>query len=404
MPQTYYKTPQGAYLTIKNGKVTSPAGSALSKLQAGTLPFETASYSDIWKIAQTAPTPEVEPEIIPEEEEEGFTEGDIRTNPSTGQREMLDPGGEWIPVTPEEETWQVGEGARRLGEEEVTPTIPIPRDIQTQVSETQSQVADLQAQQAALTQYGLTDTDQLTKDASGNYVPIGEEGEEGNGDTYDTGNEDFNAFLKVAQDLLQRTLDSGQIVNPNVELSDELIQQFQDQVEIELSPYYKSQFQSVRDDLSTDLSYLSTQYKQAMEASQATFKQTLAAQRESEAERGTIFSGGRRTREQGLAEATQRSIEGLTTGLGYQAQKVGTQAERTVGSLNLGGITSPVYQPQGVSLLGEGQYTPLAGRQLWTPSTGITGTLEREQITAKQLRQAELEEAERKKRSLTFYS
>jgi len=141
-----------------------------------------------------------------------------------------------------------------------------------------------------------------------------------------------------------------------------------------------------------------------MEASQATFKQTLAAQRESEAERGTIFSGGRRTREQGLAEATQRSIEGLTTGLGYQAQKVGTQAERTVGSLNLGGITSPVYQPQGVSLLGEGQYTPLAGRQLWTPSTGITGTLEREQITAKQLRQAELEEAERKKRSLTFYS
>lgn len=40
------------------------------------------------------------------------------------------------------------------------------------VQSVQSQLSDLQAQQAALTQYGLTDTNQLTKDASGNYVPI----------------------------------------------------------------------------------------------------------------------------------------------------------------------------------------------------------------------------------------
>jgi hypothetical protein len=36
----------------------------------------------------------------------------------------------------------------------------------------QTQLADLQAQQAALTKYGLTDTNQLSKDASGAYVPI----------------------------------------------------------------------------------------------------------------------------------------------------------------------------------------------------------------------------------------
>ena len=44
--------------------------------------------------------------------------------------------------------------------------------IQQQITQTQSQIADLQAQQAALTKYGLTDTNQLTKDAAGNYVPI----------------------------------------------------------------------------------------------------------------------------------------------------------------------------------------------------------------------------------------
>ena len=289
----------------------------------------------------------------------------------------------------------------------ITPPAPVtppitPQSVQEQIGTTQSQIADLQAQQAALTKYGLTDTEQLTKDASGNYVPI-DTGDGGDGDEYDTGNEDFNAFLKFAQDLLQQMKDSGKIVNPAIEITPELIKQFEEQAIAEYSPYYKGQFSAIKGDLETDLSYLSEQYKRAVESKETTFKQNLETQREAEASRGMIFSGGRMTREQSLAQAEERSIAGLGTSLGYQAQKAGTKAERTIGSLNLGGITYPSYKPYSVSTKGMGGFAPLGERQLFAPTTGITGSLEREQLTAQQLRQAELEEAERKKRALTFY-
>ena len=53
IPPTYYKTPQGAYLAIKDGKVVSPTGSELTKLKAGTLLSESKSYGDVWKLTQS---------------------------------------------------------------------------------------------------------------------------------------------------------------------------------------------------------------------------------------------------------------------------------------------------------------------------------------------------------------
>ena len=49
------------------------------------------------------------------------------------------------------------------------PTAPTPPP--EQMATIQTQLADFQAQQTALTKYGLTDTKDLIKDASGNYVP-----------------------------------------------------------------------------------------------------------------------------------------------------------------------------------------------------------------------------------------
>ena len=79
----------------------------------------------------------------------------------------------------------------------------------------------------------------------------------------------------------------------------------------------------------------------------------------------------------------ERSLAGLGTSLTYQAGKVGTAAERTIGSLGLGGLTSPTWTPHGVSTAGQGRYTQLSGRQLFTPTGGITGTMEREKIEKK---------------------
>jgi hypothetical protein len=262
-----------------------------------------------------------------------------------------------------------------------TPTIPITpitttTTPQEQLSAAQTQLADLQAQQKALEQSGLTDTNQLTKDTSGNYVPTSTL-------PYDTGNEDLNTMLKSFQDTLNSTIGSGKIVNPNINITPELTKQWADQASQELDPYYQSQFQAVKSDLSTDLNYLSDQYNQTVKSQQEQFKQNLATQRESEAGAGTIFSGGRLTREQELAKANERNIESLGTTLGYQAQKQGTTAERSIGSLGLSGLTSPTYASQSVSTLNQGDYIPLQERNLFTPTGGIVGSLEREQIEKK---------------------
>ena len=155
-------------------------------------------------------------------------------------------------------------------------------DVQTQISDTQSQVADLQVQQDALTQYGLTDTDQLTQDASGNYVPI-------DGDAFDTGNDTLNQMLQTFQDTLDTILDQGQIINPKIDITPDILQGFLDQAETELGPYYKSQFAAIKDDLSTDLTYLSEQYGQAMKSQESQFKQVeelfLAEEEEQEKKR-----------------------------------------------------------------------------------------------------------------------
>ena len=52
MPQTYYKTDKGMFLTIKDGKVIVPT-EMLGQLEAGKLSYITGkTYSDVWSIAQ----------------------------------------------------------------------------------------------------------------------------------------------------------------------------------------------------------------------------------------------------------------------------------------------------------------------------------------------------------------
>jgi len=200
---------------------------------------------------------------------------------------------------------------------------------------------------------------------------------------YDTGNEDLNNIIKSINDVLKTITDSGKIVNPNIDITPDLVKQWADQASAELDPYYKSQFDAIKDDLSTDLTYLTEQYSQVRKTQEATFKQNLATQRESESGAGTIFSGERLTREQQLAQGAERNMESLGTTMGYQAGKAGAAAERTIGSGGLTGLTSPTYSPISVSTTGQGGYTQLGERALFAPSGGVIGSLEREKIEKK---------------------
>lgn len=64
-----------------------------------------------------------------------------------------------------------GEGAILKTKPIVPPIQTTPQTVQEQATTVQTNLTDLQKQQTALKQYGLTNTNQLIKDSSGNYVP-----------------------------------------------------------------------------------------------------------------------------------------------------------------------------------------------------------------------------------------
>ena len=77
------------------------------------------------------------------------------------------------------------------------------QQIQKQIETTKTQIADLQSQQTALGKYGLTDTDELTKNASGNYVP------KPGAETNQISKDEFKEALEEAQRYYGYTLPTG---------------------------------------------------------------------------------------------------------------------------------------------------------------------------------------------------
>lgn len=219
---------------------------------------------------------------------------------------------------------------------------------------------------------------------------------------YDTGNPELNGILAELQKSLDKTLSAGQVVNPNIELNPAQIQGFLDQASREISPYYASQINSIKDDLSKNIQNLQKQYDIQKQSSEAQFKQNLAGQRESAAGAGLTFSGVRGQQEEALQGSQQRSLDLSALGLENQIGNTLRTTEGQIGSNNLN-FNLPQFTSSNVSLEGAGGYN--TGRTLSFGTTGgIYGTLPGQQLTDIQKRKNELETAAREGRTLDFYS
>jgi peptidoglycan hydrolase-like protein with peptidoglycan-binding domain len=201
--------------------------------------------------------------------------------------------------------------------------------------------------------------------------------------TYDTGDETLNGILNNFSEIISNLEASGQKINPNIAITPEVAQRFINQASAEVDPYYKSQFESIKGDLQTNLNELAAAYDREKASSEAKFRENLGLQTEKEATAGTVFSGGRTRRLGDLTSATERELAGLSTEAVQKARTLGTTAEQTIGSSALTGLTSPnigVYSP---STTGRGSYTTSQIRSLYTPTGGVVGSEERAQTLAK---------------------
>jgi len=173
-PNITPETPGNYYWTIKNGTavIVDASGNPVdTTTQTNILMNVGWDFTKIPKYGATTPTTPTAPTTsqpvapspisgattIPKTiKVQGF---DI--DPTTGKPINIQTGQPLTPTQPQTPTQTT-----------TTPTTPKTPTTQTtpQIEAIQAQLKDLQAQQAAMTQYGVSDTNMLEKDAEGNYV------------------------------------------------------------------------------------------------------------------------------------------------------------------------------------------------------------------------------------------
>ncbi len=192
---------------------------------------------------------------------------------------------------------------------------------------------------------------------------------------YENWTPEYQSIWDMMSGSLDSLVQSGQMINPSIEITPQVANQFLNQATAELSPYYNEQVNFLKQDLAD-------QVKEA----ERTFKESKNVLSETAAEGGFGFSGYRGKKEVELGEATQRAFK-----------MIGTAAERTLGSsalsgFNFGSVNTPT--------------SDLSGNQnmpLYTLSEGLMGSLNKEKQTNIRNRASQLEWNYRANRALDFY-
>lgn len=147
-------------------------------------------------------------------------------------------------------------------------------------------------------------------------------------------------YLQTASSL-GKAVESGKVVNPNIQLTPADNQKLLDQATSELDPYYQEQLGFLKSDFQTSIGRLMQDYNTGVGRAQDTFKQTLDTNSENAAENGTTYSSTRNQQEGRTVQLQNNALNDALTSAQRNAQDAETNYERTAGSdavRSLGGI------------------------------------------------------------------
>ena len=207
------------------------------------------------------------------------------------------------------------------------------------------------------------------------------------------------------KDYLGKLKDEGKIVNPDVNISPEIVAKFETQAKTELGPYFNQLFSQGKVDIEKATKRLAEDYGTKERELGLQFGQAQEATQESFARRGLSFSTMRTGAEQRLAEGARTDLEALQQKTFRAGEDTGQKAERELGSQFLPKSFASIQTGATPTLGKPGQYGFQAGgqsRELFTPTGGQVGTLEQQRIKDEELRKRELLAGERELRS-SFY-
>jgi len=208
-------------------------------------------------------------------------------------------------------------------------------------------------------------------------------------------------FLQTARGL-QKAIEAGKIVNPNITITPEKLKEFYDTAHSQLDPYYKEQFAQIRGGLDESISRMMQDYQKTVTQSEKPFQETLKTAATTEAESGTVYSSGRVKRERDRIIEQNRQLADLSQGVERSARDLGVAYERKVGTPIARTLNMPKIAQYQVG--GRGRLESAGERQLFNTGdlTGASelGTLGAERATAIENRKSSLEDIYRRNRTL----
>lgn len=216
-----------------------------------------------------------------------------------------------------------------------------------------------------------------------------------------TGSKYLDDMLAQLQKTLSDILASGKTIPQNIEITPALAQQFLDQAERDMNPYFADQLKSIKSDLTANLSDLQKQYDLQKEDSQAAFRQSLERGREDASNVGTSFSGRQRATEQMQIGSQQRQLDLGALQLGSTIRRTLGNFEQTAGNRELAGLQLPSFSTYKAGP--EGQFAQSGTLPSFGGTPNLVGTLENARKKAVDARNASLRQAHLTGRTLDFY-
>ena len=201
----------------------------------------------------------------------------------------------------------------------------------------------------------------------------------------------LQSLYQQLNDYIKALTEQGMAVNPAIEITPEKIQEFLNQAKGELGPYYQGEISSIQTDLKRSLEKSALGLGESEEDLARQFTKGFTSIGEKSAERGIALSGVRQRQEAELAEEANRQVQRQRQNLQFGAETASLQAERALGSANLGNFQFPAlsgtprFTSEGQFYSGEGSTT------LGRLQGGIFGSLPQEQLTSERSRALELE-------------
>jgi hypothetical protein len=172
---------------------------------------------------------------------------------------------------------------------------------------------------------------------------------------------------------LKESIEAGQIINPNLEITPEQATIFENQAKAKVSGYYDELIGYETGDLKTKLERMKEDWTTGVGRAEEIFKEKLGTQAESEAQAGLTFGSERGTRVSKTIKAQQEGLNDAGLEMARSQQDLATQAERKIGSSAFGGLnldlTSQNYN------VGERGFTQTGTRSLFTPAGNLVGEI-----------------------------